>query len=278
MTDPTPAPDWRALYQELRDAYQRSEEDYSYLSPSMDILITRADAALATPPAATRETGLDMQPTEFRLVDIGDGKPVQVQVCPNCGIAPGNVDDCGRFGDPGCPYFGIAPPRELVQEWVSEIWHEGTPVLTSASDMHIASKAADWARAQATRKEGPLPQAGISDEEIDSLAIAAGMDAMECGNQEEDGIHMCWEGWDHQLYAFTRAVLARWGGAAIAPVPVSERLPGTHDTIHPTGECWWFHPAAGWNLDFEHYQDNYTHWAPHWALPVPAADKGEVAA
>lgn len=30
-----------------------------------------------------------------------------VQKCPDCGIAPTNVDDCGHFGDPACPYFGI---------------------------------------------------------------------------------------------------------------------------------------------------------------------------
>lgn len=30
-----------------------------------------------------------------------------VQKCPDCGVAPTNVDDCGHFGDPECPYFGI---------------------------------------------------------------------------------------------------------------------------------------------------------------------------
>ena len=44
---------------------------------------------------------------EFRWVDIGDGKPVKVEVCSMCGIAPGNVDDCGEFGNPECPCFGI---------------------------------------------------------------------------------------------------------------------------------------------------------------------------
>ena len=28
-----------------------------------------------------------------------------------CGIAPANVDDCGRFGDPACPYFGVGEPE-----------------------------------------------------------------------------------------------------------------------------------------------------------------------
>ena len=45
--------------------------------------------------------------TEYRWRDIGDGKPVRVQVCSMCGVAPSNVDDCGEFGNPECPYFGI---------------------------------------------------------------------------------------------------------------------------------------------------------------------------
>ena len=31
----------------------------------------------------------------------------RVMPCPACGVAPTNVDDCGHFGDPDCPYFGI---------------------------------------------------------------------------------------------------------------------------------------------------------------------------
>ena len=38
----------------------------------------------------------------------------------------------------------ITPPPELVQEWVTEIWHEGTPVQVAASDLHIAARAAKW--------------------------------------------------------------------------------------------------------------------------------------
>jgi hypothetical protein len=46
-------------------------------------------------------------PNGYRWRDIGDGHPVLVQECPQCGISPANVDDCGCFGDPKCPYFGI---------------------------------------------------------------------------------------------------------------------------------------------------------------------------
>lgn len=38
----------------------------------------------------------------------------------------------------------MTPPPELVQEWMTEIWHEGTPVRVAASDLHIANQAARW--------------------------------------------------------------------------------------------------------------------------------------
>lgn len=38
----------------------------------------------------------------------------------------------------------IQVPRELVEEWISQIWHEGTPVQVAASDLHLASQAAQW--------------------------------------------------------------------------------------------------------------------------------------
>ena len=38
----------------------------------------------------------------------------------------------------------ITPPPELVQQWMSEIWHEGTPVRVSLSDEHIAARAAQY--------------------------------------------------------------------------------------------------------------------------------------
>ncbi len=38
----------------------------------------------------------------------------------------------------------VTPPPELVQQWVAEIWHEGTPVRVSLSDEHIATRAAQY--------------------------------------------------------------------------------------------------------------------------------------
>lgn len=38
----------------------------------------------------------------------------------------------------------FTPPPELMQQWVAEIWHEGTPVQVALSDEHIATRAAQW--------------------------------------------------------------------------------------------------------------------------------------
>ena len=38
----------------------------------------------------------------------------------------------------------ITPPSEMVQEWLAEIWYEGTPVRVAASDLHITTQAARW--------------------------------------------------------------------------------------------------------------------------------------
>jgi len=38
----------------------------------------------------------------------------------------------------------ITPPPELVEQWVAQAWHESTPVQVAASDLHIATQAAQW--------------------------------------------------------------------------------------------------------------------------------------
>ncbi len=47
----------------------------------------------------------------------------------------------------------ITPPPELVQQWVAEIWHEGTPVRVALSDEHIAARAAQWGADQQLEKD-----------------------------------------------------------------------------------------------------------------------------
>jgi hypothetical protein len=42
------------------------------------------------------------------------------------------------------PHHPITPPPKLVQQWVAEIWHEGTPARVALSDKYIATRAARW--------------------------------------------------------------------------------------------------------------------------------------
>jgi hypothetical protein len=71
---------------------------------------------------------------------------------------------------------------------------------------------------------------------------------------------------------WTQIVLARWGCAALQPVAVSERPWERPGWLDAKELCWVF--AGGWVRD---YPQNFSHTVclPHWALPVPAADKGE---
>ncbi len=56
-------------------------------------------------------------------VELGDGHTywlgTKVHPCPKCGVAPTNVDDCGEFGNPECPYFGIG--REAYEEQLQKL-------------------------------------------------------------------------------------------------------------------------------------------------------------
>jgi len=66
------------------------------------------------------------------------------------------------------------------------------------------------------------------------------------------------------------------GRAQSEPVPVSERLPGPEDW-DVCGRCWMFDPCNdGWwayrsalPSDDELGRPPWTHWLPHWALPMP---------
>ena len=99
-------------------------------------------------------------------------------------------------------------------------------------------------------------------------------------------LHQLWQ----ELYSFhdgptsgevaeiARAALARWGRAAIEPVPVAEPLPGPGpEDYHPDNDwCWgWY----GWRWRMMDSTCFYpgceaTHWLPHHALPVPGAEVG----
>jgi hypothetical protein len=77
---------------------------------------------------------------------------------------------------------------------------------------------------------------------------------------------------------FLEDALARWGRVAIAPIPVSERLPGAED-CDAEGRCWFWEPDCSynglkWALVDRTYGCNaqesaFTHWLPFHALPLP---------
>jgi hypothetical protein len=120
------------------------------------------------------------------------------------------------------------------------------------------------ARARAALAQ-PKPQ-GPTDEELDEFAIywwgsetdeRSVSDVIECGS----------------MAAYAQAVLARWGRPAIEPVPVSERLPRPED-CDAEGRCWLtsVDVEPGWVTDNPEQCTNWTHWLPHWALPVPGVE------
>jgi hypothetical protein len=60
------------------------------------------------------------------------------------------------------------PPPELVEQWIAEIWHAGTPVRVAASDLHIATQAAQWGADQKRRSKLPsLKEQALAD--LDTL-------------------------------------------------------------------------------------------------------------
>ena len=93
--------------------------------------------------------------------------------------------------------------------------------------------------------------------------------------REVDGSH------DKGAVALAEAILSHpgscWGRPAIAPISVSERKPEEKDCTTDRGECWhWQQGAECWELirPPENYCvfDEWTHWLPHWALPIPATE------
>jgi hypothetical protein len=64
------------------------------------------------------------------------------------------------------------PSDELVATWIAEVWHEGTPVRVAASDLHLASRAAEWG-ARWGHQPVPLAAEGYVGELIKRLRIRA---------------------------------------------------------------------------------------------------------
>ena len=140
----------------------------------------------------------------------------------------------------------------------------------------------------ATREAAPVPPQGaeISDEELLELAAAAidGYDVIPLGKFEpESDLQLTVAAYGSELIAYARAVWARAQAARPASplVPVSERPWEREGWCDAEGHCWRFDPCErGWwsygaPTDLMGSPVPWTHMAPHWALPLPAADQQE---
>lgn len=66
------------------------------------------------------------------------------------------------------------PSDELVAQWIAEVWHEGTPVRVAASDLHLASKAAEWGARYGHQPAPPAAgEALVTDELVRQLRTKA---------------------------------------------------------------------------------------------------------
>jgi hypothetical protein len=90
--------------------------------------------------------------------------------------------------------------------------------------------------------------------------------------------------WDHQtsaVFAAGSEPIAQSPAPAPAPVPVAvaERLPGPKD-CDAEGRVWWLLPSQSWPCLYLGKADSAlaaavaTHWAPHWAIPLPQPPQG----
>ena len=118
----------------------------------------------------------------------------------------------------------------------------------------------DRARAALAQPEPVAP----TDEELDGVMFQA---VWECMDNADDLTN------DEMDRLKARAVLARYGTAAIKPVPVSERLPGPED-CDAEGRCWWVCPPDFMELRshttaISAFVAGATHWLPPNALPTP---------
>ena len=189
------APDWRELCRELRDAYF-SCEDYPGNDPRSIALIARADAALATPPAPTRE--VPPLPTAEDMNDLADDM-LGIVLGPGEGarLISRALELWGNTGAAPVPRQGaeITPPRELVRElttqWFSEIWAVPALVRVASDDLFVAAKGDAWARAQAARPV-PAPETQLPPEQeflLRLYQLLEQFDAELLYNRSDDGVH-----------------------------------------------------------------------------------------
>jgi hypothetical protein len=239
--------DFRALCAELADllnrlhsvvwaeASQLLNED-SGGSEELDLAIedalTSARAALAAP---------EQGPTEQDACDVYDYAYRESAGLPHVGLGPVGVTDHHR-----------AAIRAVAQ-------HLGRPAVEPVP----------------VSERLPGPEQGPTEADL-FLKIDAMLDGIDRHNSDPKG--GWWETSDGARFGRIKLrelkeliVEHQQGRLQSKPVPVSEWLPGPLD-CDDQGRCWWYDPLVmpGWLLmPKKKCSGAQTHWAPHWALPVP---------
>jgi len=98
--------------------------------------------------------------------------------------------------------------------------------------------------------------------------ISIAMAVQECASAWEPTAQLIGDVCAEDIADLCGAVLARCGRPAVKPVPVSERLPGPEDCMDE-GWAWFYTPRGNWIKAVLPVSPAYTHWLPHYALPVP---------
>jgi hypothetical protein len=249
MTDPT---DWRALCAELVNelhTYKVANEQHE------DALVNCARTALAQPEPQGSAT----------LIWSEERQP-----CEEC-----RYNHCiaeTPFGRFLISWKGWKDyPAVTVDEAPFGEWFECWNSVEKAKSACQAEYNRRLAAAVGSLPCQPEPQ-GPSDEELlELLSRASGLP--EPDSYIVDGGRIMSE--PCEILSFARAALARWGRPAIEPVPVTERLPGPED-CDAEGRCWLCGKVEGdWRLlnsansGVPQLKYCFSHWLPHWALPVP---------
>jgi hypothetical protein len=255
------------------------------------MVLTEVDAT--TPPAATREAGpLPQAPTLRTLLlsayETGDGSAHDAQFVDGEWWHP--VLGCRSLqkvmGSAVSPLMGLPFWIERCQQLQRENRRFREPERTILFDI----LANGTLLPDPEGKRYGLPQAEISDEEWELLR-----DRLWSENHKVDADgdqYMTYLGYEEVLYE-ARTELARLGGKAVRPVAESERPWERPNWLDAEGRCWVGHPLTMYELgetgEAEEIPAEWlliepgscpAHWRvvmlPHWALPAPCADKGEV--
>jgi hypothetical protein len=143
--------------------------------------------------------------------------------------------------------------RALCAELVSS-WDDAT------GDVDFLDLADIMDRARAALAQ-PEPVGPTDEELLETVAEAVGYEHVPT---------------DENCLSLARAVLARYARPAIAPILVSERLPGPED-CDAEGRCWVLGKVeSDWRLisminpGVPKLSYCFSHWLPHWALPLPS--------